>query len=300
MKILITGTGGLIGHQTILTLYNEGHQVTGSYRSVPPKNTYPWPCVSADLLKKNATEVLLPLKPEVLIHCAAVLPKTFEKDSSAQSAKANRTIDDNILELVSQTSSKLVYLSSASIYGLTGAPWKENSDLSPQTEYSRAKLETEEKIIKSKIPHVIFRISSPYGFRQENNNVLKLFIENAMHNKPLYYYGSGNREQDFVAVEDVALAIKKAMTLSEASGIFNIGSGAPISMKNLAELIVKCVPGTQSQILPAKQADPQEGYKFFLNIDKTKRLLMWVPGITLENGAKQWVKSLTEKRETSL
>jgi nucleoside-diphosphate-sugar epimerase len=86
------------------------------------------------------------------------------------------------------------------------------------------------------------RISAPYSPMQKARTVLKVFIENALLNNDLTYFGSGMRSQDFTHSSDIANAINNAIRrwmFNECSTeIFNISSGNSISMKGLVHLVI--------------------------------------------------------------
>ncbi len=50
-------------------------------------------------------------------------------------------------------------------------------------------------------------------------------------------FGKGERMQDFVATTDISQAVFKAISCADAEGVYNIASGIPISMKQLANII---------------------------------------------------------------
>ena len=52
-------------------------------------------------------------------------------------------------------------------------------------------------------------------------------------------FGAREEEQDFIDVKDIHTLLKKAEAKSSLNGIFNLASGKPISMKNLAENLIE-------------------------------------------------------------
>jgi nucleoside-diphosphate-sugar epimerase len=110
-----------------------------------------------------------------------------------------------------------------------------------------------------------------------------------MANLDLHYYGSGEREQNFTAAEDVARAIAAAISLEGVSGLFNIAGGRSITMRELAELVVSTVPGTTSMVVPLGRPDPQESYRAAFDLIRARDGLRWTPSIPLEEGIRHWV-----------
>lgn len=298
MKVLVTGAAGLIGSYAIKALHDAGHEVTGLFRreSVEKEN-FPWRVVAADLTETSSREVLDNVSPDLIVHCAAVLPSQFEGEEARRTAEINKIIDETIIQFCENSGCDLIYTSSTSIYGLKNFLWNETSEVSPVGPYAAAKYETEQSISALNNRSVLLRINSPYAPTQRSRTVLRIFIERAFEGLDLFYFGSGKREQDFTAAEDVARAILQAVNHPSVSGVFNISGGQPISMRNLAELVVKCAKGTKSRVLPSGKADPQENYRALFDIGKAKDILKWRPSISLEDGIVRWLKYLEERNE---
>ena len=81
---------------------------------------------------------------------------------------------------------------------------------------------------------------------------------------------------------------------TNTTGIYNIASGNPVSMKNLAELILSKVPGSDSKISSSGIPDPQENHKALFDTTKAKKELGWQPSISLSDGIDEWIKYLKQ------
>ena len=238
-------------------------------------------CGRLDLRTEAARELLLEVSPEVVVHCAAVLPSQHEGQGAVEAARANRAMDRRVIEYCAAARCRLVFLSSMSVYGLQNADLMgEETKLDPVGPYAAGKAESEEDVRKLDSA-AILRVSSPFG-RGQRENVLSLFVANAMRGEPLRYYGSGSRCQDFVAARDVGRAIVAAAA-ARVSGTFNIASGEPIAMKELAELVVREL-GSKSSVEAAGRDDPQEGFGAAYAISKAEAELGWRPEVPLAEG----------------
>jgi len=291
--ILLTGAGGFVGGHVAEVLHQTGYNLTAIYRTKPTPQ-HPWRALAADLTSDEGRKALNEVAADMVIHCAATLPASFANDGSRQCAVINETIDNNILNYCIEKNCSLIYTSSTSVYDGVSSPWGEQLSLQPRDPYAKEKLLTESKIMNSGIRAMIFRITSPYGPTQRLNTVLKLFIERSLMNQDLVYYGTGGREQDFIAVEDVATAIQNVLKVPNATGVFNIASGQPISMKALAELVARTVPKTTSKVVASGQPDPQEHYRARIDVSKAKKNLGWQTSVSLEEGIRRWANYLKE------
>jgi dTDP-L-rhamnose 4-epimerase len=93
------------------------------------------------------------------------------------------------------------------------------------------------------IPTVALRYFNVYGTRQSLSNpytgVAAIFISRLKAGRSPVIFEDGNQSRDFVAVEDIVDANLAVMNDSRADfEIFNVGSGVPIAIRDLAQLIV--------------------------------------------------------------
>ncbi len=288
MKILITGAGGLIGSYTIENLHSNGYKVFGLYRERPAVNKR-WDIIESDLLQDESIKIIKSIEPDLIVHCAAILPQTHGNKTASEAARLNDVIDNRIIHFcIHNEKCRLVYMSGTSIYSLKNYPCNEESEVIPIGPYLQAKYKTEKLIRALKNNHIILRISAPYGPGQKSNTVLKIFIENAISNKDIFYFGSGNRTQDFTHAIDIAHAIANVVLNKSASGVLNLSGGNPVTMKSLASLVIKSIPGTTSRVYGSNKSDPQEQYRANIDISKAKKVLNWDPEILLPQGIRDW------------
>ncbi|MGN6107541.1 MAG: NAD-dependent epimerase/dehydratase family protein [Kofleriaceae bacterium] len=90
------------------------------------------------------------------------------------------------------------------------------------------------------IPTVALRFFNVYGPRQSLSNpytgVLAIFASRFLNGNPPLVFEDGRQRRDFVHVRDVATACRLALEVEAADGgVFNIGSGAAISIREVAE-----------------------------------------------------------------
>jgi UDP-glucose 4-epimerase len=101
-----------------------------------------------------------------------------------------------------------------------------------------------------KLPTICLRYFNVYGPRQDPNSqyaaAIPSFIQRALAGDPPIVFGDGEQTRDFTFVKD-AVAANILATESEASGIFNIGSGQSITINRLVKLVLEL---TGSQVKP--------------------------------------------------
>lgn len=292
-RVLVTGAGGLIGGETCRVLFDAGYDVLALYRSPSGVHeTFPWTRCYLNLEEEGAREKLEQLLPLYgIVHCAAVIPFSLYGQDAEDAGMRNKKIDTTIASLCCDMV-KLVYCSGTSVYKFPFVGRvNELTSVEGAGPYLRAKVASEILYLQKK-DSIILRICAPYGPRQKNRTVLRIFIENALEGRSLLYHGSGGRQQDFTHVRDVAMAVLCSLEPETRGGIFNVAGGTPITMKDLAELVVRLVPGGGSKVFPSGQPDPQEGWTAPFCIDKARLELGWTPRVSLEEGIRDWADEI--------
>lgn len=219
---------------------------------------------------------LLTTKPDAIVHLAAVVPSPSPISNLDLDADKTRAIDKLVIGFAKQWGVPLIYASGSSLYDATDASWKDETfPVSANHPYLAAKLEGE--ILATECSAVVLRISSPYG-RNMKQSVLPVFFDRAMQGETIEVWGTGSREQDFIAVEDIAFAVEAAL-VRYLPGIYNVASGTPVTMLQLAELAVK-VTGKGS-VRVGSDSDTLDGQTARYSIAKAKSELNWTPAIGL-------------------
>ncbi len=291
VSVLVTGGSGLVGSYVSAELHKIGIDVTAVDKNQSISAAMcKWHNWMMDLQSSESLKVIRSLQEtECIVHCAALLPNNLVDEALV--AKANRILDKGLIKLCRESGTKMIFISTTSVYDTeTGAIVNENTPVKPKGAYARAKVESEMELLDSLSNAAVLRICAPYGAGQRSKTVLRLFIGNALTNADLSYYGNGNRTQDFTYAGDIARAVVNCIKTPNVAGVFNITGGAPITMKELAALVLKCVPNSTSTVMNLDVADPQENYRALFNIQKASDLLGWVPETTLEDGISEWIQ----------
>ena len=284
----------MIGSHVCKRLHLSGYEVVGIYRKINDETAlYPWEKWEVDLLSSKAALKLARIAPvKAVVHCAAILPSSFDSNEEKIAAQKNFSIDSLIISYNAHHKVRMIYPSGTSVYKSMDGVITENAPITPIGEYLAEKHRSEEMILQKVFEPVIMRICAPYASGQRARTVLKIFIENAVRGADLMYHGTGSRQQDFVHASDVAKMVALASDQTSATGIYNIAGGSPISMKQLAHLVIENVPGTSSNVVPSGLSDPQEDYRANFDISKAKAVFDWQPQTTLSQGIQHWVSYL--------
>lgn len=302
MKILITGGAGFIGHNTAIHLKSQGFNVSiydnlqrSTSNALKRLNNFNIPIHKGNIL--NAKALASALKNiDIVIHAAAYInveesiikPILYFKNNVLGTANVAKTcLDKNIKHLI--------YLSSAAVYGDPQTlPINENHPANPISPYGLTKLIGEETVkfyAKQGLKTTILRLFNVYGPEQsiEYAGVITHFIKKASMHMPPIIYGDGEQTRDFIHVNDVAEAIKLTITKSPSNETFNIASGKPTKINDLAAYIIRLA---NLHIRP-EHAEPKQGdiKHSFADISKAERILNFKPKTSLEKGLKNLIQT---------
>jgi UDP-glucose 4-epimerase len=298
--ILVTGATGFIGAHVVRRLLASGAEVAGI--SLGGGQVSEVQVTALDLCDRDrAMEVLKRSRCDAVVHLAAALPN----GNSAQEMQVSfdRTVLSaaTITAFCRETGCQLVYASGSSVYGsmTEDTPVSEDRLPAPETLYTAAKYVGDILSLQlsneSGAPAAVLRISAPYGPGSRRPTVVETFLRAALSSTDLSLLGTGSRTQDFTFIDDVVDAVECALT-TRASGVFNIGTGRPVSMRALAETVLEVVPESTSRIVSSGSADPQETYRAFMNVSRAREELGWAARVPLPAGLRATVEGLEGAR----
>ena len=143
----------------------------------------------------------------------------------------------------------VVYASSAAVYGdCKQLPIKETEPARPRSAYGADKYgcELHARIASDVfgVPTIGLRFFNVYGPRQNPaspySGVISIFCNRLRRGLPIDVFGSGSQTRDFVFVSDVVNALLTSMDqIYESSAVFNVCTGKPTSVLELAGLIAE-------------------------------------------------------------
>lgn len=137
------------------------------------------------------------------------------------------------------------------------------------------------------------RLTNTYGpgmrVKDARQTFLGIWIRRLIEGTPIQIFGDGKQRRDFNFVNDAVDALLRAAASDDANGqVFNLGDRAHVSLKELAQLLVKLNRGGDYELIPfpddRKAIDIGDYYADFRKIDKS---LGWAPKVALEQGLKE-------------
>jgi UDP-glucose 4-epimerase len=300
-RVLVTGGAGFIGSHLVDRLVDEGYDVRvidNLYSGKLENIEHHIKSGKVDFVKgdiRDASLVKISLAGvEAVFHLAAIISVPFSVSNPQLTLDVNLAGTTNLLNACSKKNiDKFVFVSSCAVFGDTKIlPVNENASTNPISPYAESKLLAERDCLnfqqKGLLQSVVLRFFNVYGPRQgmnEYSGVITRFINRAKQKQPLTIYGDGSQTRDFVNVKDIVQALYACMKNKSANGeVFNIGSGNPTSITELAKTVLE-ITGQNLKIRYelARAGDIKDSYA---DISKAKRFLSYEPKVTLRDGLK--------------
>ena len=250
---VVTGGAGFIGSHLAEELLKHGYHVvllddlsTGKRANIEHILTQD----SIQFIQGSVTD--FPLLNKLLhdvsyvFHLAAIpsVPRSIENPLASHDVNATGTLNV-LLAAKANEVKKVIYASSSSVYGDTPTlPKREDMSPNPQSPYSVAKLAGEYycQVFSrvSGLPTACLRYFNVYGPRQDPASqysaVIPRFVDRILKGEQPIIFGDGEQTRDFTFVKDAAQANILAAE-SDATGVFNVGTGKRISINELAKLV---------------------------------------------------------------
>lgn len=307
MKILVTGGAGFIGSHVVDKFIESGHQVivvdnlsSGRRENLNPQAKF----YEVDIREKvKLEEIFKEERPDVVDHHAAQISVVSSVEDPGFDAEVNIIGSLNLIDLSLRYGvKKFIYASTGgAVYGEPiYLPCDEKHPVDPLAPYGISKHTVEHYLYMNHVNfglnYVVLRYANVYGPRQDPHGeagVVAIFSKRMLQGKEAYIFGDGWQERDFVYVGDVADANLAALNYekeikSSLDPIFNVGTGVGTNVNTIFSLIKRFTGFEKDPVY--KPPRPGEVYKVYLDVEKIKNEMDWVPRISLEEGLKLTVE----------
>jgi len=302
-QFAVTGAAGFIGSHVVELLIQQGYQVlaldnlsSGDISSLENvKNHKKFSFREIDI--RNTDTVSIALKGiSHVIHLAGLGEIVPSIRNPQEYISTNVLGTSSLLKAAGNCGVKrVVYAASSSCYGDTPKiPTNENDLINIKHPYALSKYLGELTAFSLGQTFGVevnsIRIFNAYGRRVRTSGtygaVLGVFLKQLLSKKPLTIVGDGKQSRDFVHVTDVAIAFVKASVSHKSNKIWNLGSGKPVSILNLAKLL-----GGELVHIPDRPGEPRVTHADISCISKD---LDWYPTIEFEKGIGEILLHLKE------
>jgi dTDP-4-dehydrorhamnose reductase len=165
-KVLVTGGSGLLGSNCIHMLKTDC-RVTGIYNR-HPVSIKGAEMIQADLTDKDRTTGLVAsLRPDIIIHCAAITDVDLCERESEKAWQVNVKCPALLAALAMEQGTSFVHISSDAVYGKGDGNATEQDETMAVNAYARTKIEAEREVLRNNPDALILR-SAIYGWNMRN------------------------------------------------------------------------------------------------------------------------------------
>lgn len=304
--VVVTGGAGFIGSHLIEALLARGASVicldnyfTGSRKNLLPFLTNP----NFEAVRHDVVVPIL-LEAEEIYHLACPASPVHYQANPIKTLKTSVVGTLNMLGLAKRTGARILMASTSEVYGdpeihpQTESYFGNVNPVGPRSCYDEGKRAAETLMMGyrdyNRVDVAIARIFNTYGPRMLPNDgrVVSNFICQVLRGEDLTVYGDGGQTRSFCYVTDLVDGLIRLMESGE-SGPINLGNPYEVTVLELADRVMKMIPGTGSGIAlkPLPVDDPVRRRP---DISLAREKLNWSPKVPLEEGLEATVAYFRE------
>jgi UDP-glucose 4-epimerase len=304
-RVLVTGGAGFVGSNLVRGLLEHGDSVrvldnfaTGFRANLDGVDVE---LVEGDLRSYERVHNAV-RGAEIVFHLGAMgsVPRSVQDPLTSTAVNVEGTLNV-LLAARDEGVRRVVFSSSSSVYGSSRElPTLEASPPDPVSPYGVAKLAAERFCVSfsrvyESFESVVLRYFQVFGPRQNPFSqyaaVIPLFVTAIAAGEPITIFGDGEQSRDFTYVANVVDATIRAADAEGASGrVFNIASGSPASVNDVADAIARILDKPVERVYePPRAGDIRHSWA---DVSAAREALGWEPSVPLDEGLRRTVEAL--------
>lgn len=268
MKIAITGALGHIGSRFIhsltpgqfsevLLIDNMATQRYPSLFNLPAGVKYRF--VEADIMTADLSKLLTGV--DAVIHLAAITNAAGSFDNQAQVERVNADGTERVARACIETGTRLVFMSTTSVYGTAAAVVDENcseDELKPQSPYAQSKIKSEKLLAKlaseSPLKFIACRFGTIYGtsIGMRFHTAVNKFVWQACMGEPITVWRTAmNQKRPYLELGDAVRALRFILEKDLFDGqVYNVLTDN-CTVGQIVDVIRRFVPDLEVKLVDA-------------------------------------------------
>jgi spore coat polysaccharide biosynthesis predicted glycosyltransferase SpsG len=182
----------------------------------------------------------LPMDMDIMLHLATIKGSEQCKRNPEETRNTNVEGTRKLLGASIRSNAKrFIFSSTYWVYDSVEPPFTEDMKIKPTELYGSTKAEAEKEVASSGMSYNILRFTNIFGLGSgiKPEEVIFNFIKAGFEGRPIVLHG-GEQKLDFIEIGDVCrILLKLIETETLPSGIYNVGSGRPVSIESMARMV---------------------------------------------------------------
>src|SRR6476659_7524374 len=295
-RVVITGAAGFIGSHLADALLDRDFSVIGIANLLTGDTANISHLANRDFsfIKHDVTNYIYVDGPvDYVLHWASPASPIDYLELPIPTLKVGALGTHKALGLAKAKGSRFVLASTSEVYGdplehpQKESYWGNVNPIGPRGVYDEAKRFAEAMTMAYHRYHgvdtKIVRIFNTYGprMRVKDGRAVPAFMSQALRNEDVTVFGDGTQTRSFTYITDLVEGIILLM-LSNEDGPVNIGNPVEMTIKQIAETIIRMTGATSTIVYrPLPTDDPKQRRP---DITRARTLLGWEPKVQLEEG----------------
>lgn len=277
ISVVVTGADGFIGRALCRSLRQHGYKVL----ELSGRN--------GDIADPTTLRIVGAAHQVFHLAGRTFVPESWEEPLEFQRVNVAGTA--NVLEFCRTHGARLTFVS-AYLYGLPDRlPVSEACVPRPNNPYALSKY-LAEQVSSFYADHygvnvTVIRPFNIYGPGQRAHFLIPRILAQVKERQIIRVKDSAPR-RDYLYIDDLVDALVRTIDGPSGYNVFNIGSGASISVQDLIG-VIQSVAGTDLQVISEGDVRPNEIDDVYADINKARDVLRWAPTVTLQKGIQRMV-----------
>jgi UDP-glucose 4-epimerase len=303
MKVLITGGAGFIG-SAIVPLFQENNCEVYVLDNLSFGNRDFLPSIdeahffNTDIRDyAKVLQVLKKIKPEVVIHLAAIHFIPYCNQHPFEISDINIRGTENLFNAIQECSSvnKILFASTAAVYPISDSAVAETHEIRPLDIYGLSKLTGEflcEKFhLKTGIDTVVCRFFNAFGPNETNPHLIPEIDIQLKTGVRKLQLGNLTPKRDFIHTHDMAAAVWKLVNLKDSGfDVYNLGRGIEYAVTEVVDAFSKLLNEEITIEVDPSRVRKVERQHLLADVSKLKSI-GWEPKHALEDGIKDMINN---------
>jgi nucleoside-diphosphate-sugar epimerase len=297
-KVLVTGATGFIGSRLCGHLAAKGAVVHGTFRTKDSvrDNSVAWHQVRLEEIE-DVRNLLASVKPDYIFHLASHVVGARHLEVVLPTFQSNLLTTVNLLTGAAEMGCRRIVLA-----GSLEEPEPGSAD-APSSPYAAAKWSSNAyaRMFHAlyQTPVVVARIFMVYGPAQRDLKKLIPYVTLSLSRGEAPELTSGQREVDWIYVDDVVEGLLALALAPEADGCtIDLGSGQMVSVRKVVEILAQQIDSGVEPVFGAVSERPMEQVRVAKTAETYKKT-GWKPKTSLEQGLRHTIQWYRERMNSS-